>query len=88
MNASSDITRQLTTEIAARVRLQPEQIEPNAHFIVDMGMSSLDFLCVLAFAETTFSADIPDEQLAELTTLNKVVEAVRVYRPEQKGVIK
>ena len=38
-------------EIAARLRLRPEEIEPDANFIMDLGMSSLDVLCVLAFAE-------------------------------------
>ena len=88
MNTSSDITGQLTKEIATLARLEPEQIEPNAHFIIDIGMSSLDMLCVLAFAETNFSTHFPDEVISELTTLSKVTEAVRVYRPEQEGGIK
>ncbi len=80
MNANDDITGKLTQEIASRARLEPEQIEPDAHFIRDLGLSSLDMLSVLAFVEKSFSTRLPDEVLAELTTLNKVAEAVRVHQ--------
>lgn len=83
MNSEEDIGELLTQEIAARARLEPEQIRPAAHFLLDFGMSSIDVLRVLAFAEKTFSIRFPDEQLAELTTLNKVVEAIRVHQREQ-----
>lgn len=80
MNANDDITGKLTQEIASRARLEPEQIEPDAHFIRDLGLSSLDMLSVLAFAEKSFATRLPDEVLPELTTLNKVAEAVRIHR--------
>ncbi len=88
MNANDDITGKLTQEIASRARLEPEQIEPDAHFIRDLGLSSLDMLSVLAFVEKSFSTRFSDEVLPKLTTLNKVVEAVRTYQREQTVVEK
>ena len=85
MNAD-DITASLAAEIAKRARLAPEQIKPDAHFVVDLGLSSLDMLGVLAFAEKTYGARFPDEILAELTTLNKAIEAVRTHQCEQTEV--
>jgi acyl carrier protein len=82
-NSTHSITKLLTQEIAARARLTPDQIQANAHFSVDLGLSSLDLLSMLAFAEKTFSIHFPDHVLAELTTLNKVVEAVRVRQQQQ-----
>ena len=84
MNGSNDIADRLTAEIAERAKLEPERIRPDAHFVVDLGLSSLDMLGVLAFAEKTFGARFPDEILAELTTLDKAVEAVRTYQCQQK----
>jgi acyl carrier protein len=78
----------MRVEIAARLRLRPEEIEPDAHFIMDLGMSSLDVLCVLAFAEKSFSTRIPDDVLSGLTTLNKVVEAVQSHQLEMTGTEK
>lgn len=84
MPSTNDIAEQLTQAIAARARLEPEQIDPDAHFILDLGMSSLDLLSVLAFAEKSFGTRFPDEFLAELTTLNKVIEAVHVYQSQRE----
>ena len=80
VSTSIDITEQLIREIATRARLEPEEIEPDAHFLRDLGLSSLDLLGVLAFAETSFATNFPDEVLAELTTLNKLVGAIRAYQ--------
>lgn len=84
MNTSNNVIEPLTTEVARLARLDPENIEPNAHFIIDFGMSSLDVLCVLAFAETTFTIKFSNEHLDELTTLNNVIEAIRNSQSEQK----
>jgi acyl carrier protein len=75
-----NVTDQLAREIATRVRLAPEQVEPNAHFLIDLGMSSLDTLAVMAFAEKTFSTRFPDDLLPELMTLNKIVAAVHAHQ--------
>lgn len=83
MNDSNDIAEQLRQEIATRARLELDQIKPDAHFVLDLGMSSLDLLSVLAFAEKSFAARFPDEILADLTTLDKVDAAVREYQIQQ-----
>lgn len=76
MTSANDIVVQLRQEIAARVRVDAAEIDPDAHFLFDLGMSSLDLLAVLAFAEKSFEARFPDECLSDLTTLNKVSDAV------------
>jgi acyl carrier protein len=83
MTTSESTFKQLTQEVARLARLDPHKIEPNAHFIVDFGMSSLDVLCVLAYAETNFAMKFSNEHLGELTTLNNVIEAVRNSQSEQ-----
>lgn len=83
MSNSNDIVEQLRQEIATRARLDLDQVKPDAHFVLDMGMSSLDLLSVLAFAEKSFSTRFPDEILADLTTLNKVDAAVREHQNQQ-----
>jgi acyl carrier protein len=83
MNDTKDIVEELRQEIATRARLELDQVKPDAHFVLDMGMSSLDLLSVLAFAEKSFATRFPDEILADLTTLNKVDAAVREYQNQQ-----
>ena len=86
MSADGDIIDQLRQEIATRVRVQPGNIDPDAHFLFDLGMSSLDLLAVLAFAEKSFAARFPDECLSELTTLNKVNDAIQGYQQDERRV--
>ena len=83
MSTHDDIVEQLAREIAARARLQPHEVDPDAHFLRDLGMSSLDLLSVLAFAEKTFATRFPDERLSELTTLNQVRDAVRAFQGQE-----
>jgi acyl carrier protein len=80
MLSTNDIIEQLTREIAERARVEPADVKPDAHFIQDLGMSSLDLLNVLAYAEKSFCARFPDERIGELTSLDRVVEAVRVHQ--------
>lgn len=80
MPSTNDIIEQLTKEIAERARVEPADVKPDAHFIQDLGMSSLDLLNVLAYAEKSFSARFPDERIGELTSLDKVIEAVHAHQ--------
>lgn len=70
------VKRLMRQEIAARARLEPDQIMSDAHFLQDLGLSSLDLLSMLAFAEKSFSTRFPDALLPQLTTLDKVADAI------------
>ena len=70
----------LAKEIAARARVDISAVKRDAHLVLDLGLSSLDLLSVLAFAEQTLNARFPDELLSKLTTLAKIEEAVRAHR--------
>lgn len=73
----SEFAEDLTREIARRARIEPHEVRPDAHFVIDMGMSSLDLLNVLAYVENRYGIRFPDEQISEMTTLNKVLDALR-----------
>lgn len=64
--------------------MDASDVDPDAHFLFDLGMSSLDLLAVLAFAEKSFAARFPDECLSEFTTLNKVSAAINGYLLEKE----
>ena len=75
----SDLRPRVIAEIAMHARVDPALVTPDAHLIMDLGLSSLDLLTVLAFAEEHFGARFPDEQLGTLTTLTKIEEAVQTF---------
>ena len=72
----NDTRAQLIREIARCARVEARDITPDAHFVIDLGMTSLDLLNVLAYAEKLIGTRFPDEQIVELTTLNKVMDAL------------
>lgn len=79
MPSANDTVERLTREIAKRARIEPADLQPGAHFMRDLGMSSLDLLSVLAYAEQTYSVRFPDELIGELTSLDKVLEAIDAH---------
>ena len=80
MTTAIDIQSELRREVATRMRSRVRDIDPEAHFVRDMGLSSLDLLGLLAFAEKTYGVRFPDETLYELTTINRVVAAISTCR--------
>lgn len=70
----------LVEEIAKRARIETARVAPDAHLLSDLGLSSLDALSVLAFAEEQFGVRFPDQQLASLTTLRSIEDAVARQR--------
>ena len=68
-------------EIAQRARVEQARVTPEAHLVVDLGLSSLDLLSVLAFVEQTCGARFPDALLPTLVTLEAIGLAVSTHRP-------
>lgn len=77
---TDQVRTSLVREIALRAHLDPARVTPDAHLVAELGLSSLDLLSVLAFAEEQFGARFPDELLATLTTLAGIEDAVGRHR--------
>jgi len=77
MTGAADITELLRREIGARTGRDPDEIDVDAHFLADLGLSSLDLLSLLAFAEKSFALRFADDSLGDLTTVRRVVAAIR-----------
>jgi acyl carrier protein len=72
----TDVVRELTVEIAARARLLPPAVGVDMHLIGELGLSSLDVLSVLAFAEKRFGVLFPDDEVPSLSTVRKIEAAI------------
>ena len=82
----TSIARELTVEIALHAPTDPALVDLDAHLVVDLGLSSLDVLSVLAFAETTFDIVFADGELGGLTTVRSIERAVRAQRSQKEHV--
>ena len=66
----------IRAQIVRAGKLDPEEVGPDTELVRELGMSSLELLDVLAFAEQTYDITIADEELVSLTTLRRMVAKV------------
>lgn len=74
--AALGVRAMLVAQVAVRARLAPAEVSTTAHLVVELGMSSLEVLDVIAWAEQRFNARFPDELLAHLTTVTALEAAL------------
>ena len=73
INVEQDV-RNLVAEI---LEVEPKEIDPQAHFVKDLGMDSMMALEVLASLEKKYRIVIPEEALTKFTSLDKTAEIVK-----------
>ena len=66
--------QRVITIVVEILRVDPADIGPETHFIDDLGASSMDLIEMLSMAEYTFGRTIPDDRIAEFSTIAKVVD--------------
>lgn len=57
--------------------VEESQLTPNARFVEDLGMDSLDTMELLMSAEEEFGINIPDEDAAKLLTVGGAIEYIQ-----------
>ena len=65
--------------IAEIIEKKPEEISPDAKFFEDLGVDSMMALEIMAAMEKKYKITIPEEKLAQLTTLRETVAVVKEY---------
>ncbi len=69
-------TLSITTEILRRHVLDRPEIKPTDHIQNDLGLDSLGVMELIAEIEDRFEVAIPNEMLAELSTVEQVAKAL------------
>lgn len=68
--------RQLIGEILER---DPQQIAPEADLVKDLGMDSMMALEIIASLEKKYKIKLPEAELRNVTTLQRVLDLARQY---------
>ena len=74
-----DLENEIRLLIAPIIEKDPGQITPEAKFFEDLGVDSMMALEILAAIEKKYKIAIPEEKLAQLTTLGQTVAVAREY---------
>ncbi|ADG61809.1 acyl carrier protein [Moraxella catarrhalis] len=72
----SDIEAKVKDAVAEQLGLSVDEIKNEASFMDDLGADSLDLVELVMAFESSFGITIPDEDSAELTTVQKAIDYV------------
>lgn len=71
-----DDIRSLVAEILER---DPGQLDPDARLVEDLGMDSMMALEIVASLEKRYKIRLPEQELQEVKTVNRVIELAKRY---------
>ena len=74
-----NIEEEIKTLIAEIIEKGPDEVTPEAKFFEDLGVDSMMALEILAAIEKKYKISIPEEKLAQLTTLNETIAVAKEY---------
>lgn len=72
----SNIEAKVKDAVAEQLGLSIDEIKNEASFMDDLGADSLDLVELVMAFESSFGITIPDEDSAEITTVQKAIDYV------------
>lgn len=79
---SNDIELKVKSAVAEQLDTNVEDISNDASFMEDLGADSLDLVELVMSFENDFGITIPDEDSAELTTVQQAIDYVQAKLKE------
>ena len=74
-----DIEAEIKNLVGEIIEKDPAEINPDARFAEDLGVDSMMALEILAGIERKFKITIPEEKLAQFTTLRQTIQVAKEY---------
>lgn len=72
-----EIESKVKSLIALQIQKEPEEIHLNDVLLDDLGMDSLDCIELTMALEEEFNLEIPDDEVMQLITVEKIIEYIR-----------
>ena len=63
--------------IAEKLGIKPEEVRPEAAFLEDLGVDSLDLVELIMTMEDEFGITIPDDEVEEIRTVQGAVDYIQ-----------
>ena len=80
-----DLENEIRNIIAEVTERDPAKITPQARFFEDLNVDSMMALEILAAIEKKYKIVIPEEKMAQLTTLEQTVNVAKEYLSGANG---
>ena len=72
-----DIPKKVTEILVEKLGIAQSEITPDANFVKDLGIDSLDYAEIVMEFEQTFDIRIPDDDAEKLQTLGQAVKYIQ-----------
>lgn len=72
----ADIQKKVTTILVEKLGIPESEITPDANFVKDLGIDSLDYAELVMDFEQTFDIKIPDDDAEKLQTISQAVKYI------------
>ena len=69
-------TEQITKILVDKLGIAETEVTPDASFVKDLGIDSLDYAELVMEFEQTFNIRIPDQDAEKLQTINQAVDYI------------
>jgi acyl carrier protein len=79
-----DLENEIRNVVAEIIEKEPLEVSLDAKFFEDLGVDSMMALEILAALEKKYKITIPEEKLAQLTTLRETVAVAEQYLSQKK----
>lgn len=76
-NMEKSVEERVKDIIVDLLRVEPEQVKPEAQFVNDLGADSLDIVELIMALEDKFGVDIPDDQAEKIKTVGEAIEHIK-----------
>ena len=75
--AMQDIQRKVTHILVDKLGIAESEITPDANFVKDLGIDSLDYAEIVMEFEQTFDIRIPDDDAEKMQTFGQAVKYIQ-----------
>lgn len=73
----NQVSNKVTEILVNKLGLSETEVTPDANFIKDLGIDSLDYAELTMEFEQAFDIRIPDSDAAQLSTINQAVDYIK-----------
>lgn len=73
MASQDEILETLKEVLVDRLKVDPDQLTPEANFFDDLGLDSIDLMTAVMAVEEKFAIEVSDKELEGVTTLKEAV---------------
>ncbi len=77
--AEANIADRVKQIIVEQLGVDAAEVNPNAHFVNDLGADSLDTVELVMALEEEFDTEIPDEQAEKIQTVGQAIDYIQAH---------